>query len=58
MVFEADDLSGFKIHLFIGQMFVVPSSNVMTKTNLGFIPFLFYVATYFLRSTKTRSVHC
>ena len=40
MVYEASNLSGFKIHLFIGQMFVVPSLNVVTKTNLGFVPFL------------------
>ena len=40
MVYEAGDLSGFKIHLFINQIFVVPSLNVATKTNLGFIPFL------------------
>ena len=40
MAYEAGDLSGFKIHLFIGQLFVVPSLNVVTKTNLGFIPFL------------------
>ena len=26
--------------LFKGQKFVVPSLNVVTKTNLGFIPFL------------------
>ena len=40
MVYEASDLAGFKIYLFIGQMFVVPSLNVTTKTNLGFVPFL------------------
>ena len=39
MAYEAGDLSGFKIHLFIGQLFFVPSLNVATKTNLGFIPF-------------------
>ena len=40
MVYEAGDLSSFKIHLFIGQLFFVPSLNVATKTILGFIPFL------------------
>ena len=40
MAYEAGDLSGSKIHLFIGQLFVVPSLNVATKTNLGFLPFL------------------
>ena len=40
MAYEASDLSGFKIHLFIDQLFIVPSLNVATKTNLGFIPFL------------------
>ena len=40
MVYEADGLSGFKIYLFIGQMFVMPSLNVATKTNLRFVPFL------------------
>ena len=40
MVYEAGDLLGFQIHLFIGQKFVVPSLNVAIKTNLGFIPFL------------------
>ena len=34
MVYEASDLLGFKIHLF------VPSLSVAIKTNLGFIPFL------------------
>ena len=40
MIYEASGLLGFKIYLFIGQMFVVPSLNVATETNLGFIPFL------------------
>ena len=40
MVSELSDLLGFKIHQFIGQMFVVPSLNVAKKTNLGFISFL------------------
>ena len=40
MVYEVGGLSSFKIYLFIGQMFVVPSLNVVTKTNLGFVPFL------------------
>ena len=40
MVYEAGNLSGFNIHLFIGQIFVVPSLNDAKKTNLGFIPFL------------------
>ena len=40
MVYEASGLSCFKNDLFIGPIFVVPSLNVVTKTNLGFIPFL------------------
>ena len=40
MVYKAGGLSSFKIYLFIGQMFVVPSLNVAKKTNLGFVPFL------------------
>ena len=40
MVYEVGGLSGFKIYLFIGQMFVVPSLNVVTKTNLEVVPFL------------------
>ena len=30
MVYEASGLSGFKIYLFIGQIFVVPSLNAAT----------------------------
>ena len=63
MVYEASGLSGFKNDLFICPIFVVPSLNVTTKTNLGFIPFLILcreyknnVTTYFLKSIKTRSV--
>ena len=40
IVFKVDGLSGFKNFLFIAKCFVVPSLNVMIKTNLGFIPFL------------------
>ena len=40
MVYEASSLSSFKIDLLIDPIFVVPSLNVVTKTNLGFIPFL------------------
>ena len=40
MAYEAGDLSGFKIHLFIGQLLFVPSLNVTKKTKLGSIPFL------------------
>ena len=39
--YEADGLSVFKIFLFIGHMFVVPSLIVATKKiDLGFVPFL------------------
>ena len=40
MVYEASSLSSFKSDLFIDPILVVPSLNVVTKTNLGFIPFL------------------
>ena len=40
MVDEASGLLGLKNDLFICPIFVVPSLNVATKTNLGFIPFL------------------
>ena len=40
IVYEEGGLSDLKNYLFMGQMFVVPSLNVVTKTNLGFIPFL------------------
>ena len=36
---EASGILGFKDYLFIGIVFVVPSLNVATKTNLWFIPF-------------------
>ena len=39
-IYEADGLSVFKNFLFIGQMFVMPSLNVATKIDLGFVPFL------------------
>ena len=39
-VYEADGLSVFKNFLLVGQMFVVPSLNVTTKFDLGFVPFL------------------
>ena len=40
IIFEAGGLLGFKYFLFIAKSFVVPSLNVATKTNLGFILFL------------------
>ena len=40
MVYEASGLSGLKIIYLLAKCFVVPSFNVATKTNLGFIPFL------------------
>ena len=40
MVYEASGFSSFKIYIFIGQMFVVPSLKIVTKTNLGFVLFL------------------
>ena len=39
MVYEASGLPSFKNDLFIGPVFLVPSLNVATKTNLGFIYF-------------------
>ena len=39
IIFEAGGLLGFKNFLFIAKSFVVPSLNVVTKTNLGFILF-------------------
>ena len=50
MVYEVGDLSGFKIHLFIGQLFVVPSLNVATKTNLGL-----FLSKFMLRHRKVMS---
>ena len=40
LVYEASGPSHFKHDIFIGSLFVVPSLNFVTKTNLGFIPFL------------------
>ena len=40
MVYEASGRSGLKNDLFMGLIFVAPSLNVTTKTNLGFITFL------------------
>ena len=40
MVYEKGGLLVFKNFLFIGLQVVVPSLNVATTTDLGFVPFL------------------
>ena len=43
MVYEEGGISNLKNCLFMADYLVVPSLNVVTKNNLGFIPF--FIAT-------------
>ena len=53
MAYEVGDLSGFKMHLFIGQLFVVPSLNVVTKNQ----PRVYSLFNLMLRHRKVMSQH-